>query len=47
MFKLSHHLFMERKESEELQERKEIEVNVVQLDLRVILVYKAQKVKED
>ena len=38
---------MERKESEELQERKEIEVNVVQLDLRVILVYKAQKVKED
>jgi hypothetical protein len=32
---------MERKESEELQEGKEIEVSVVQLDLRVTLVYKA------
>jgi hypothetical protein len=32
---------MERKESEELQEGKEIEVSVVQSDLRVTLVYKA------
>jgi hypothetical protein len=32
---------MERKVLEELQEGKEIEVSVVQLDLRVTLVYKA------